>query len=237
MALGVLVGACGEPAAEVAPGADAEVVEAPALEPLVVAEPVSSEPAAELSLPALRERIAARLEASDGDGALDDMEVFVWRFGAAPSASSYREQLTAAGRAVRERPPLPRPRRSLSEPIRRVEVHHPRDPHPRLLVPPPVIRGSLPREIAFRVIRRNQGALRSCFERAAQRRPFRRARGALQLVVLADGRVAAARATRPPLRDAELTACLVGQVRRWRFPTSNVAGVNVLDVELRVTWD
>lgn len=224
-----LLTACGSPSAaarDAGPppaAAAAPLVEGPAIEhapagiPRAVPAPAAIGPAEELSLPALADRIAAREAAGERDAALDDMAVFVFRFGAAPQSERYRAALRAHGREVRERPPLapPRPR---ARP----------DAEPAVRVLPPRVQGSLSAELIRRVMLRRQRELLFCYEHALREQPAARGRMVVRFAISPEGRVISAAIVQSSVGSPTLDACVRSRIPRWTFPTANVPGVNVV---------
>ncbi len=224
-----ILAACGSPwagAHDAGPppaAAAAPIVEAPAVESAPsgisrpVPAPVAIGPAEELSLPALADRIAAREAAGERDAALDDMAVFVFRFGAAPASERYRAALREHGREVRERPPLAPPR-----PRTRPDA----EPAVRLL--PPRVQGSLSVDLIRRVMLRRQRELLFCYEQALREQPAARGRMVVRFAIAPEGRVISAAIVQSSVGSPTLDACVRSRIPRWTFPTANVPGVNVV---------
>ncbi|MCA9607161.1 MAG: AgmX/PglI C-terminal domain-containing protein [Myxococcales bacterium] len=197
--------------------------------PAAVPAALPEGPAEDLSLPALRERIEGLEARGDTEAALADMDVFVYRFAAAPSTARYRETLRAHGREPRTRPPV---RRGLPPGER---LWQPRAPvgRPVARLAPPIIRGSIDPSLVRRALMGRMHAWRTCYERGLNQNPNLAGTVAFRFPILADGRVPNTRVTGGTLRDAATRQCTTTLAQRLRFPASNIAGVNLIDVELR----
>ena len=91
----------------------------------------------------------------------------------------------------------------------------------------PQARGSLPREVIQRVVRRHMNEIRYCYERELVRDPTLRGTVRLSFVIGPDGRVVSATAERGDLPEG-VTSCVVAAVRRWTFPAFDGGGVVVV---------
>jgi Ca-activated chloride channel family protein len=80
------------------------------------------------------------------------------------------------------------------------------------------VEGAFDKAIVERVVRARLSAVRHCYERRLTSAP--RLKGQLDLawIIDASGLVKDARVTADTVGDAELAACVVQQVQRWRFP-------------------
>ena len=194
--------------------------------------------ATDLSLPALRSRIDQRLDAGEPQAALDDMDVFVFRFAAAPSSERYRALLTANDREIRERTPLRRRlSRGLPAGLAPMRPAPPRPPRARVRMMPPRVQGAIPQAVVHRAMRRHMGEVRNCYERMLNRRPDLGGRLGLQIVVTEAGQVLNAAVTENTTGDGALAQCVRLRVRRWRFPRNNAAGVVMVQARLLFTTE
>jgi TonB family protein len=76
----------------------------------------------------------------------------------------------------------------------------------------------LPKEVIQRVIRRQVGAIKACYERALQRIPGLEGTVKVQFVIGLDGAVPSASDAGSSMPDREVVSCVVGVLRRTSFP-------------------
>ena len=86
------------------------------------------------------------------------------------------------------------------------------------------VRGSLDRSVIQRVMRRNQSAVRRCYERELQRAPNLAGRVTVRFEIAPTGRVASAQVAGDTLGNAGVSECIVREVRRWVFPQPEGGG-------------
>ncbi len=98
----------------------------------------------------------------------------------------------------------------------------------------PTVRGSLPVELAQRLLRRRVRELKACYERQLRTAPTLEGKFTLRLVIGAGGRVEHAEARRRQGLDEELFACVVRRARAWTFPSSG-AGLVIVDWPVRMS--
>lgn len=91
----------------------------------------------------------------------------------------------------------------------------------------PRINGYLSPEQIMRVVRRNQAAVRYCYENELQRQPSLSGRIAIRWRIARNGSVTTARIASTSMRNARVEGCIVRQVRRWRFPEPDGGEVDV----------
>lgn len=91
----------------------------------------------------------------------------------------------------------------------------------------PQVNGYLSAEQIMRVVRRNQAAVRYCYENELQRQPNLRGRIEIQWRIARNGSVSSARVGRSTMRNARVEGCIVRQVRRWRFDQPDGGEVRV----------
>ncbi len=91
----------------------------------------------------------------------------------------------------------------------------------------PRVSGYLSAEQIMRVVRRNQGAVRYCYENELQRQPRLAGRIVIRWRVARSGSVSSARVGSSTMNNARVEGCIVRQVRRWRFPQPDGGEVDV----------
>ncbi len=91
----------------------------------------------------------------------------------------------------------------------------------------PRVSGFLSPEQIMRVVRRNQAAVRYCYENELQRQPNLRGRIEIAWRVARNGSVSSARVGSTTMRNARVEGCIVRQVRRWRFDEPDGGEVDV----------
>lgn len=91
----------------------------------------------------------------------------------------------------------------------------------------PRVSGFLSPEQIMRVVRRNQAAVRYCYENELQRQPSLHGRIEIAWRVARNGTVSSARVGSTTMRNARVEGCIVRQVRRWRFDEPDGGEVDV----------
>lgn len=91
----------------------------------------------------------------------------------------------------------------------------------------PRVNGYLSPEQIMRVVRRNQAAVRYCYENELQRQPSLAGRITIHWRIARNGSVGSARVGSSSMRNARVEGCIVRQVRRWRFPQPDGGEVDV----------
>ncbi|MFK7991822.1 MAG: AgmX/PglI C-terminal domain-containing protein [Sandaracinaceae bacterium] len=91
----------------------------------------------------------------------------------------------------------------------------------------PSVSGYLSPEQIMRVVRRNQAAVRYCYENELQRQPNLAGRIEIRWRISRNGSVATSRVGSTTMRNARVEGCIVRQVRRWRFPEPDGGEVDV----------
>jgi outer membrane biosynthesis protein TonB len=91
----------------------------------------------------------------------------------------------------------------------------------------PRVNGYLSPEQIMRVVRRNQAAVRYCYENELQRQPNLSGRITIHWRISRSGSVSSARVGSSTMRNARVEGCIVRQVRRWRFPQPDGGEVDV----------
>lgn len=87
------------------------------------------------------------------------------------------------------------------------------------------MRGSLPAEVIRRVIRRHQGEIRLCYERALARSPNLEGRVTLSFIISPTGAVQSATITQSTLNEPSVESCVATAARRWTFPAPDGGGI------------
>lgn len=91
----------------------------------------------------------------------------------------------------------------------------------------PRVSGYLSPEQIMRVVRRNQAAVRYCYENELQRQPSLRGRIEVVWRIARNGTVSSARIGSSTMNNARVEGCIVRQVRRWRFDQPDGGEVDV----------
>jgi TonB family protein len=99
-----------------------------------------------------------------------------------------------------------------------VDSMAPRGAGSRVSIDPPVIEGSIDRDIVRRVLRHHVPALRGCYDRALAKKPGLTGNVALALDIDADGKVASVEVQQGTLGDADVERCMAELARKWEFP-------------------
>ena len=97
----------------------------------------------------------------------------------------------------------------------------------RMQTATPRVSGYLSPEQIMRVVRRNQAAVRYCYENELQRQPSLSGRIVIHWRIARSGSVSSARVGSTTMRNARVEGCIVRQVRRWRFPQPDGGEVDV----------
>lgn len=69
-----------------------------------------------------------------------------------------------------------------------------------------------------RVVQLHRQAMRACYQDAVERNPAAHGKLVLRFTILGDGSVGQAEVTATEIEDVVMRACVVNQVREWRFP-------------------
>jgi hypothetical protein len=91
----------------------------------------------------------------------------------------------------------------------------------------PRVSGYLSPEQIMRVVRRNQAAVRYCYENELQRQPNLRGRIEIRWRITRAGTVSSASVGSTTMRNARVEGCIVRQVRNWRFDQPDGGEVDV----------
>lgn len=91
----------------------------------------------------------------------------------------------------------------------------------------PRVSGYLSPEQIMRVVRRNQSAVRYCYENELQRQPTLNGRIEIRWRIARNGSVTSAGVGSTTMRNARVEGCIVRQVRRWVFPQPDGGEVDV----------
>jgi hypothetical protein len=101
----------------------------------------------------------------------------------------------------------------------------PRHVQPLIDFTPPVVRGSLDREIVRRVVRQHLNEVRYCYEQALARKPALAGRVVAHFSITPSGSVLASALQSSTLGDAAVESCIVAATRRWAFPQPQGGGL------------
>jgi hypothetical protein len=85
---------------------------------------------------------------------------------------------------------------------------------------PPVVRGSLDKEIVRRVIRQHLNEVRFCYEKELARKPDLGGRVLTQFTIANTGQVLTSVVESTTLHDATVEGCITEAMRRWEFPNT-----------------
>ena len=91
----------------------------------------------------------------------------------------------------------------------------------------PRVSGYLSPEQIMRVVRRNQAAVRYCYENELQRQPNLHGRIEIRWRITRSGTVSSASVGSTTMRNARVEGCIVRQVRNWRFDQPDGGEVDV----------
>jgi TonB family protein len=83
---------------------------------------------------------------------------------------------------------------------------------------PPVVEGSLDREIIQRVVRANRRAIKACYEAELTKNSKLAGEVRVKFTVSPTGRVIASVVERSTLKNAAVESCMNNRIRRWVFP-------------------
>ncbi len=83
----------------------------------------------------------------------------------------------------------------------------------------PQVDGAVDSNSISQLVRRNQAAVRRCYERELNANPNLRGRVAVTIVINEQGRVQMADVTADTVGNAAVRSCIIGVVNRWRFPS------------------
>ena len=97
----------------------------------------------------------------------------------------------------------------------------------RMQTAAPRISGYLSPEQIMRVVRRNQAAVRYCYENELQRQPSLAGRVEIRWRITRAGTVSSSSVGSSTMHNARVEGCIVRQVRRWRFDQPDGGEVDV----------
>jgi TonB family protein len=92
-------------------------------------------------------------------------------------------------------------------------------PSPRVRGSVESVRGSIPRELVRRIIRRNINALRACYQEGVTRRPDLVGRVVVRFVISTTGMVSSASIVTSTMGDRAVEGCLLRAIEGIRFPS------------------
>jgi len=82
----------------------------------------------------------------------------------------------------------------------------------------PDIDGAVDSASLMQVVRRNQAAVRRCYERELNANPNLRGKVSVTIIINEQGRIQMAEISEDTVGDAAVKKCILGVVNRWRFP-------------------
>jgi hypothetical protein len=88
--------------------------------------------------------------------------------------------------------------------------------------------GRLPRQIIARVVGRQRGAIGACYRKGLASNPRLKGRVRVKIVIGSSGAVTSARDAGSSLPDRRVVGCIVGQMRRLRFPAPRGGNATVV---------
>ncbi|MBN2493384.1 MAG: FHA domain-containing protein [Deltaproteobacteria bacterium] len=89
------------------------------------------------------------------------------------------------------------------------------------------VRGHLPMEAIYRVVRQHMGEVQRCYAAGLDRDRNQRGRIDLGWTILPSGRVGIARLRSGSLGDPTISSCILSRIRAWRFPRPRGGAVEV----------
>jgi len=88
--------------------------------------------------------------------------------------------------------------------------------------------GALDRELIRRVIQRNRGQIRYCYEKELTSHPTLSGKVAIRFTIASEGNVVTSTVAQSTVGDSELEQCVAGRVRTWQFPRPQGGGSAVV---------
>lgn len=94
------------------------------------------------------------------------------------------------------------------------------------------VTGSMPSEVVQRLVRRNAGRYRLCYEEGLQRNPSLQGRVTVRFVIGRDGSVQTAQSSSSDLPDYAVVQCAIAATRSIAFPQPTGGGIVVASVPI-----
>lgn len=94
--------------------------------------------------------------------------------------------------------------------------------------PRELIGNGLDKDVVMGVIRRHQSEIKFCYEKELQQKASLAGKIAVTWTIDATGSIADAQVAESGLNDANVEACILERIRRWRFPEPKGGGVVVI---------
>ena len=88
----------------------------------------------------------------------------------------------------------------------------------KTVIQAPEIDGAVDSSSISQVVRRNQAAIRRCYERELNANPNLRGKVSVTIIINEQGRIQMADISEDTVGDAAVRKCILGVVNRWRFP-------------------
>ncbi|MFT3713305.1 MAG: TonB family protein [Archangium sp.] len=103
-------------------------------------------------------------------------------------------------------------------------------PAPTVNALEPIVGEGLEKDIVKRIVARNRGQIRFCYERELSKNPSLRGKVVVQFEISASGNVPVSAVASSTVGDPEVDACFAARVRTWQFPKpkEGVAAVRVV---------
>ena len=90
------------------------------------------------------------------------------------------------------------------------------------------VKGTLPKAVIRRVIRRHTNEIRFCYERGLQKRPDLFGRVLVRFLIFGDGVVKSVAVKESTVADSEVAGCIARTIRRMTFPTPEDGGLVIV---------
>jgi len=92
----------------------------------------------------------------------------------------------------------------------------------------PAVDGELDPSLVSKEVRARLGAIKGCYERSLKRNPNLSGKIKIRWTITAAGTVSEVEIEEDSMGDAEVTSCIRGLVKRWRFPAPSGGSVDVV---------
>lgn len=99
---------------------------------------------------------------------------------------------------------------------------------PKVIPGSPIIDGSLDPEIIRRIIRQHRSEYQYCYNKQLQVKRDLAGKIKVKFTISGSGQVIAAKVEETTMNDAAVENCLVGKIKRWRFPEPKGGGIVVV---------
>ncbi|MFN3201891.1 MAG: AgmX/PglI C-terminal domain-containing protein [Bradymonadia bacterium] len=99
---------------------------------------------------------------------------------------------------------------------------------PKVIPGNPIINGSLDPEIIRRIIRQHRSEYQYCYSKQLQVKRDLAGKIKVKFTISGTGQVIAAKVMETTMNDAAVERCLIGKIKRWRFPEPKGGGIVVV---------